>query len=295
MSHHLTGNSRHTVLTRHAVLGAVLLACALILIHAPFLWPAVGAVAATAVAVHVGIAVVVHLGLGLAGAGALKAAVGSHAHPSQGDAGALGATIHGSRFYDWMVAAYTLGREGRMRQRTLDVAGVAVGDSVLDVGCGTGTLALAAKRRVGFEGSVHGVDASREMVARARAKSERSGLPVAFEIAAAQSLPFADGTFDVVTCSLAFHHLPEDSRAAALAEMRRVVKPGGRVLVVEFTSGHGALTLLNPIALVHARKSPRLLDEAADLLRRADFESVVTGRLGFGGLGYALARCAEPR
>ena len=101
-----------------------------------------------------------------------------------------------------------------MRERTLDLAGIAPGERVLDVCCGTGTLALAARRRVGATGSVHAVDASEEMVSRARSKSTRRGLPVAFETAVAQSLPFSDATFDVVLCTLALHHLPEDARAS---------------------------------------------------------------------------------
>ena len=212
-------------------------------------------------------------------------------HTRGGGHGSPGATLHSARFYDWLVAAYTFGREARMRERTLDVAGIVAGETVLDVGCGTGTLALAAKRRVGASGSVYGIDASEEMIDRARGKSARRGQPVTFDVAAAQSLPFADATFDVVLCSLAVHHLPEDARAGALAEMRRVLKPEGRALIVEFSRGRGVWALLHPVALLHARKSPRILDEAAALMKRAGFASVVTGPLGFGGLGYALARC----
>jgi ubiquinone/menaquinone biosynthesis C-methylase UbiE len=202
---------------------------------------------------------------------------------------APGATLHSPRFYDWIAAAYCLGREGRMRERTLDVASVAAGEDVLDVCCGTGTLALAAKRRVGESGSVHAVDASAEMVARARTKSARKGLSVTFEIAAAQSLPFADATFDVVLCTLALHHLDEADRAAAIAEMRRVLEPGGRLLIVEFRSGRGGWALLHPVALLHVRRTQQILDAAVDLMRRAGFGRVVTASLGFGVLGYALA------
>ena len=206
-----------------------------------------------------------------------------------GGHGSIGATLHSARFYDWLASAYTLGREGHLRTRTLDVAGVAAGQAVLDVGCGTGTLALAAKRRVGTQGSVRGIDASEEMIDRARGKSARHGLSVTFEVGTAQSLPFPDAAFDVVLCSLAMHHFPEDARAGALAEMRRVLKPGGRALIVEFSRGRGVWALLHPVALLHARTSPRILDQAEAMMKRAGFATVSTGPLGFAGMGYALA------
>ena len=201
-----------------------------------------------------------------------------------------GATLHSARLYDWLAQLYSLGREGRLRGRTLDVAGVAPGESMLDVGCGTGTLALAERRRLGTAGAVHGVDASPEMVARARSKSARLGLPVVFQVAAAQSLPFADATFDAVFCTLAMHHLPEDARARALAEMRRVLKPQGRVLVVEFRRAQGMRALFNPVTLLHTFRSPRIFDDLEALVKRAGFERVETGDLGVGGLGYVLSR-----
>jgi ubiquinone/menaquinone biosynthesis C-methylase UbiE len=289
MRHHMTDKPLHKILKSHLLLGAVLVASALGLMHWPSVWAGIGAVAG----IHVGVAIAVHVALALAGGGILVTAVRSHARPRGGGHGSPGATLHSARFYDWMAVAYTFGREARMRERTLEVAGIVAGETVLDVGCGTGTLALAARRRVGASGSVYGIDASEEMINRARAKSARRGLPVTFEVAAAQLLPFADATFDVVLCSLAVHHLPEDARAGALAEMRRVLKPEGRALIVEFSRGRGVWALLHPVALLHARRSPRILDEAASLMKRVGFASVATGPLGFGGLGYALARCTE--
>jgi len=274
----------------HLLLGAVLVACALVLVHWPSLWRPIGSVAATAAAMYVGVALAIHVGGVLAGGGVLIAALRSHGRTHRDDRGAQGATLHSPRFYDWLIAVYCFGREGRMRERMLDVAGVGAGEHVLDVGCGTGTLAVAARRRVGAGGSVHGVDASAEMIARARSKSARGGLPVKFQIAAAQSLPFSDTTFDAVICTLAFHHLPEDARAAALAEMRRVLKAEGRVLIVEFSQRDGAWAAIHPVALLHSRKTWQMLDEAVALLKRAGFARVDTGPIGFGLLGYALAR-----
>src|SRR5262249_10549204 len=99
------------------------------------------------------------------------------------------------------------------------------------------------------------------------------GLPVAFETALAQSLPFPDATFDVALCTLALHRLPEDARVRAIDEMRRVVKPCGRVLIVEFAKGRGAWAVLHPVSLLHRRKS-QILEGAVTLMKHAGFERV---------------------
>src|SRR5262245_2477770 len=211
MSPHARHPSSHTMRKSHLALGAILVGGGLVLV----LRPALGWVAA----IPLGLAVVIHGALVLAGGGVLIAALRSGGRRQAGGTD-LGTTLHSPRLYDWMAVGYTFGRETRLRERTLDAARVGSGERVLDVGCGTGTLALAAKRRVGANGSVHGVDASPEMVARARTKSGQHGHQISFEVAAAQSLPFPDTSFDVVLCSLALHHLPPDARAAALAEMR---------------------------------------------------------------------------
>lgn len=88
----------------------------------------------------------------------------------------VGLTIHGAARYDLLVGLLTLGGEGRLRRKILDLAGLRAGERVLDIGCGTGTLAILAQRRVGPSGSVHGFDASPEMIARAAAKAKRAGL-----------------------------------------------------------------------------------------------------------------------
>jgi ubiquinone/menaquinone biosynthesis C-methylase UbiE len=205
-----------------------------------------------------------------------------HTHGSP----AVGNTLHSARLYDAFVGVYTLGREKRLRNQTLDAAGLASGERVLDVCCGTGTLTLAALARVGANGSVDGVDASPEMIARATRKAADSN--VRFQIAPAQSLPFPEASFDVVLCSLGFHHLPEEARDAALEEMRRVLVPGGRVLLVEFTRTHVAWAL-NPLAWVHLARGGSMVDEARAGLVRVGFDEPTTGALGFGGLGYTRA------
>src|SRR5262245_3887541 len=88
--------------------------------------------------------------------------------------------------YDLLITLLTLGRDGALRSKMLDLGKVSAGESVLDVGCGTGTLAIAAKRRVGA-GTVRGIDASPEMIARARHKASRDHVDVAFEVASAEA------------------------------------------------------------------------------------------------------------
>src|SRR6185437_4158919 len=124
----------------------------------------------------------------------------------------IGAVLHSANRYDWIVWLRTLGRERALRERMLSLAQLERGDSVLDVGCGTGTLAMAAKRQVGPTGQVLGIDPSPEMLARARSKALRAGLEVKFDRATAQELPASAAHFDVVLSTLMFHHLPRKAR-----------------------------------------------------------------------------------
>jgi hypothetical protein len=140
----------------HLLFGAVVVVSALFLMRRPWVWSAIAAAAG----IHISVAVAVHVTLALVAGGVVVAALRSHARLRAGVPGSPGITLHSPRFYDWFAAAYTFGREGRMRERTLDAAGVVAGEKVLDVACGTGTLALAAKRRVGAAGSVSAIDAS---------------------------------------------------------------------------------------------------------------------------------------
>ena len=101
------------------------------------------------------------------------------------------------------------------------------GDKVLDVGCGSGRLTLAAQKWAGPQGEAVGIDPSPEMIQVARQNAERAGLRAKFELGMVEAVPFPDGTFDVVLNRLMLHHLPGDLKQRGLAEMRRVLKPGG--------------------------------------------------------------------
>lgn len=147
-----------------------------------------------------------------------------------------GSVIHWAFGYDFLVWLATLGRERNYREKTLDLASLRPGESVLDVGCGTGTLAIAAKRRVGRAGRVCGIDASPEMIARARNKAKKDAMEVAFENALVEKLPFPDGTFDAVLSTTMLHHLGDKTRRLGVQEMRRVLRPRGRLLVIDFVA-----------------------------------------------------------
>lgn len=209
---------------------------------------------------------------------------------SRHDHAAPGALIRRARFYDLFAPVVTLGRAGRIRQAILTRAALAPGERVLDVGCGTGTLAIEIRKRVGSEGVVHGIDASPEMVTLAKEKARTRQLQIDFQVAAAQQLPFEDGAFDAVLCTMLMHHLPRDQRADAIAEMFRVLAPGGRVLIVDLSREGGLLARMNPIVLLHGSRSLETIGEVASLVRTCGFGDVDTGPLGSSTLGYVLGR-----
>lgn len=197
-----------------------------------------------------------------------------------------GLTLHRAFFYDLTVWFFTQGRERAFREKILRLARVQPGESLLDVGCGTGGLAIAAKRLVGRNGSVCGVDASPEMLARAKTKARRAGTKIEWEKAVAQALPFPGAMFDAALSTVMLHHLPRAARQMCVGEMRRVVKPGGRVLIVDFEDSSqptkGVLSRLH-------RHGHVKLDRIAGLVDEAGMNIIESGEVGTANLNFVLA------
>jgi ubiquinone/menaquinone biosynthesis C-methylase UbiE len=111
----------------------------------------------------------------------------------------------------------------------IQIADPQPGERVLDVACGTGIVAQQISRRVGSQGTVIGLDLDPEKITVARATAEREGLSIEWHTSPAEQLPFPDGSFDVVLCQFGLMFFTD--RHAALTEMRRVLRPDGRVVL----------------------------------------------------------------
>src|SRR5215470_15639219 len=133
--------------------------------------------------------------------------------------------------YDLMDSAMTAGLHHEWRERAVDRAEVGPGSDALDLCCGTGDLALALRRRIGADGRVVGSDFSEAMLELARRKSGEEGLPVEFGWADALDLPYGEGSFDAVTIGFGARNLADLDNG--LAEMARVLRPDGRVVILE--------------------------------------------------------------
>jgi ubiquinone/menaquinone biosynthesis C-methylase UbiE len=135
--------------------------------------------------------------------------------------------------YDKYMNRITLGREEKLRNMTVDLARIREGDNVLEIGCATGSLTIAAKRRAGGSGSVAAIDLIPGMIEASREKAKRLGLEINFQTGSIENIPFPDQQFDVVICSFMIFHMSEGVRNKGIEEIFLVLKPGGRLLVLD--------------------------------------------------------------
>lgn len=199
-----------------------------------------------------------------------------------------GIVLHSPILYDLTVSLAFFGKEQAFREKVLKLARIAQAETVLDVGCGTGTLAIAAKGRVGPAGIVCGVDASPEMLARAEKKARKAGVEVLFRNCLAEALPFPDAHFDVVLSTVMLHHLPGTARLKCAHEIRRVLKTGGRVLAVDFEGfSDQRRSLLSHFHRPHGHVRAR---DIAALFAEAGLSAVETGPVGVRDLQFVLAQ-----
>ena len=205
-----------------------------------------------------------------------------------------GLTLNSGWRYDlgeWFSDTFLFaGKLRKLRQRTVNLAHLQPGETVLDVGCGTGTLAIEASLRVGTTGRVFGIDPGDEQIARARTKAAQRHLPSDFQVGVIEHLAFPDQTFDVVFSTLMMHHLPAPLKRQGLAEIARVLKPGGRLVIADFT--HKA-DRAGRATSFHAGGS-RVHDLVA-LLKEAGFDRLETEEVpparssSFPGVGFISA------
>lgn len=141
--------------------------------------------------------------------------------------------------YDSVVALTT--RERTFKRALLDQASLGPADQVLDVGCGTGTLAIAAQRRhPGVR--VSALDADPAVLAIAARKARSAGADIAFDLGRSSALPYADESFDRVLSSLFFHHLPRGDKVLTAREMHRVLRPAGELHVADWGRASGLVS-----------------------------------------------------
>ena len=213
----------------------------------------------------------------------------NHSHTNELPAQTEGRLIRWASYYDVLVDGLTLGQIHRLREMTAVLAQIKPGDSVLDVGCGTGSVTIPDKIRAGQNGRAAGIDPAPEMIAVARRKAARKGLDIDFRVGVIEALPFPDASLDVVTSSLMIHHLPENLQVRGLAEIYRVLKPGGRILIADFMRPNTSFLgqFLTALSMHHGLKFG--IEDLPKLLEDSQFSQIAVLKERFLMIGFVRA------
>jgi ubiquinone/menaquinone biosynthesis C-methylase UbiE len=211
-----------------------------------------------------------------------------HSRTNHGEA-TRGHVIHWAPVYDLACGRFLRRTHGAV----VELAALRAGEKVLDVGCGTGSLAIALKVPAGPTGSVHGIDASREMIEVARRNASKAGADVNFQVGLAEAIPLPSATFDLVVSQLAIHHLPDDLKQSAFAEMHRVLKPAGRCLIIDFEPPRSGPWRLVARMVVGSEMMRINVADYGVLLRNAGFIEVESGRTRHRLLSFVRGQVAR--
>lgn len=201
-----------------------------------------------------------------------------------------------TRFYDPIVRVTT--REATFKEALLRQASIHDGHRVLDLGCGTGTLAILVKHaHRGAE--VFGLDADAEALNLARMKLAAAGIEVQLEQGLASALPYAGESFDRALSSLFFHHLPSELKLEAMREVLRVLRPGGEFHIADWGKPTGSAMRLAFVGVQlldgFATTTDNVKGLLPDLLGLAGFENVETTKCYSTALGtLSLYRARKP-
>ena len=189
--------------------------------------------------------------------------------------------------YDSYMRKITFGRERALREMTVNLAQVKRGDCVLEVGCGTGTLTLAAKRQAGPSGKVFGIDVIPGMIELSRQKAAQAQVDITFQLGSIDDIPFPANRFDVVICSFMIFHMSDMVRHKGITEIYRVLKPQGRLLVLDLALPTQPL----PRAIAKALFGGMLqhdLRELLPLMETSGFSDIEIAQARFRVLGLSV-------
>jgi ubiquinone/menaquinone biosynthesis C-methylase UbiE len=189
--------------------------------------------------------------------------------------------------YDSYMKKITLGREKSLRRMTVNLAQVKSGDCVLEVGCGTGTLTLAAKQQAGQSGKVFGIDIIPGMIEISKRKAAQSSLDVTFQSGSIENIPFPENQFDVVMCSFMIFHMSEEVRRKGIAEIYRVLKPQGRLMVIDLAlPAYGVSRAIAKVLFKFMLKHD--LKELLPMMESSGFSGIQISQVKFRLFGFSL-------
>jgi ubiquinone/menaquinone biosynthesis C-methylase UbiE len=193
------------------------------------------------------------------------------------------------RYYDIVVNLITLGRTKAIHRETLSLAGLRPGDSVLDIGCGTGVLLLEAERIVGPDGTVVGLDVEPAMIKKAMRRASDNKSQATFEIAPIDHIPYPDSTFDVAFSTLMYHHLTDTQKTKGLVELERVLKPNGRLVLVDINPTRRSILTSLP-GHSQLKREDYVRHEVTERMQAAGFVVVESGAHPSKQLSYSIGQ-----
>jgi ubiquinone/menaquinone biosynthesis C-methylase UbiE len=190
--------------------------------------------------------------------------------------------------YDCLSPLMTFGHEKQMGQIALELMDLKGHEKIIDIGCGTGSLTIEAGRKLSADmgGSIVGIDAAAKMITLARKKAVT--MPqVRFDISAAEQLGYEDQTFDMALSTFFFHHIDAELKKAALNEMWRVLKKGGKAVIVDVdipTTLFGKICAWSGYILFHQEEIRENIEgKLRDIMRQSQFGNYqyISSHLGY--------------